>query len=113
MQCEQENSYIKNVQESEDFVEHLDNFAVPKLTLRDKLKKWCVETAPSRNCLEKLLLILKEEGLDGPLSKETVLGKITHILVRSVSPGSYCHIGIDTQLRKVENVLVNYDEAIF
>lgn len=88
LRCEDsENSEIEIVEDSEDFVEHSQDFAALKMTLRDKLKKWCIETAPSRKCAEKLLAVLKEEGLDVPLSRET------QVIVRNVSPGSYCHIG--------------------
>lgn len=111
LRCDQKNSE-NGGDFVDDIVEHIvEDFVGPKLTLRDKLKKWCMETTTSKKFLEKLLLILKEEGLDVPLSRESLLGRATNIVVRNVSPGIYCHIGIETQLRKVGHVLKRYGEV--
>ncbi|KAI8118471.1 hypothetical protein CVS40_9894 [Lucilia cuprina] len=82
----------------------------PKYSLREKIKNWYIETGPSRKCLEKLLIILQEEGLDVPLSAAALMGKRQELSIRKVFGGNYCHIGIESQLRKFEQVLKNYDE---
>lgn len=92
----------------EDF--ELVDLPTPTLNLREKLKQWYIETSPSRKCLEKLLTILQEEGIDVPLSAAALLGKNNQISIRKVFPGSYCHIGIENQIKKFEHVLKNYDK---
>ncbi|XP_061394657.1 uncharacterized protein LOC133330210 [Musca vetustissima] len=116
LQCEQENSESEFVSNGGDFINDfvengMEDFAVPKLMLRDKLKKWCMETNPSKKCLESLLSILKEEGLDVPLTRETLVGRAKNMLTRNVAPGIYCHIGIEKQLRKVGHILEKYEEV--
>lgn len=76
------------------------------LPLVQKLKKWYTETAPSRVWLQKLLKILHGEGLDVPLSAETLMGKRDQVLVRNVFPGIYCHIGVEKQLKKIAQYLI-------
>lgn len=78
----------------------------------DKLKMWYIDTKPTKNCVEKLLTILKEEGLDVPLSLETLLGRQKRALTKYVSPGIYCHFGIQKQIRKVESFLKNYEQIV-
>lgn len=95
----------------EDIVTPCEKLSSPKLNLREKLKKWYIETAPSRKFLENLLAILQEEGLEVPLSAAALLGKKDKVAIKKVFPGSYCHIGLENQLKKVGDVLKNYDEV--
>ncbi|KAI8127264.1 hypothetical protein CVS40_2926 [Lucilia cuprina] len=79
-----------------------------KIILRQKLKKWIIKTKPTRSCAEELLAILSEEGMDVPLSVEGLLRAKTKIVVRSVPPGSFHYLGIENELKKVEDILQNY-----
>lgn len=113
--CEQNcniNSANEIFDNEDDLAVCVDNFVPPKLALVQKLKQWYTETGPSRDCFQKLLKILHDEGLDVPLSAETVLGKREQIIVKNVFPGVYCHIGVETQLTKLAEVLKKYDEII-
>jgi len=102
--------------QDEDFIEDYDEPAPIEISftapprLKDKIKNWFIEHRPSRKCLEGLLAILYDEGLDVPKSAATLIGKSEKIVVRNVMPGSYCHIGVEKQLKSFEFILQKYDK---
>ena len=60
----------------EEFPEEtLEYRSLEKPMFREKIKPGYIQTSPSRSCLEMLLPILHEEGLDVPLSAASLLGQ--------------------------------------
>ena len=92
----------ENCAEEERHLEKLKNI---EISLRQKLKNWYIETKPTRYSAERLLCILSEEGLDVPLSVATLVGKKCSLTIRSVPPGSYCHLGIERQFSELHRHL--------
>ncbi|KAI8121707.1 hypothetical protein CVS40_7336 [Lucilia cuprina] len=78
---------------------------IPGSNLADKLKSWFIENKPTVECTNQLLKILKSEQLDVPSSVQGLIGKTTKCLERTVSPGTYVHIGLNEQLVKLANVI--------
>lgn len=98
---------------TEDESELLLNYKFPENSkFSEKLKTWYIDTKPTKMCVEKLLAILKEEGLDVPLCLETLLGRQNIALTKHVSPGVYCHFGIEKQILKIGTLLQSYDEIV-
>lgn len=60
----------------------------------DKLRTWNVEFNVSHNCLNKLLTILKSEGLDVPKDGRTLMNTPKKHNILSMKPGAYVHFDI-------------------
>lgn len=86
---------------------------VAKETLSDKLVKWYIKNKISRNSFEELLTILRDENLDLPKRAETLMPKIIEKpVIRNVSPGLYCHLGIRNQIQKICCVFNSLDKIV-
>lgn len=57
-----------------------------KKPLREKLKEWIIRNRPSRKSVEELMVILKEEQLDVPLSLKTLFPNREKALIKQVFP---------------------------
>ena len=104
-----EQNCVIHKEEEEHFEERRHFEESEEINLRQKLKVCYLETKPTRSCLEKLLAVLSEEGLEVPLTAAAFLGKKNTITLRKASPGCYCHLGIEKQLKKVEHILQDYE----
>lgn len=112
-----ETEYVSSTQEIDfdDFMSTSSNDynTNSRLSLKEKLKQWYIKYNPSRECVESLLKILKEENLDVPSCLKNLIDYSEKITIRTVSPGNYWHYGIKNQLQKISHVLNNYNEVIF
>ncbi|XP_050064472.1 uncharacterized protein LOC126553337 [Aphis gossypii] len=61
----------------------------------DKLRNWNVEFNVSHNCLNKLLNILKSEGLNVPKDGRTLMNTPKKHNILSMEPGAYVHFHIN------------------
>lgn len=93
--CANENSVFE-----EDFNEEDEE------SFNDIIKNWAVKHNVSRQCFDDLLKILSNEKINVPLSSKTLI-KSKACTLRTVSPGSYLHIGLKNQLLKVKSVIEN------
>lgn len=83
-----------------------------KKPLHEKLKEWIIRNKPTRQCVEELLVILKEENLEVPLSLKTLFPNKQRAIIKQVSPGFYSHFGIKAQLNTIGHLLSKYDEVV-
>lgn len=68
------------------------------IPLRDKLMYWYMKNQPTRQSVEELLKILKEENLDVPLSLKALMPNSEKAIIKQMSPGFYSHFGIRNQI---------------
>lgn len=101
-----------NFVETESLENNENNLPYQK-SLIEKLRDWYIRNRPSRQCFEELLIILREENLKVPLSAKTILQNKQKMVVRNVSPGTYCHFGIEKQLQKISNIICEHKEIVF
>lgn len=86
---------------------------VSKDLLSEKLVKWYIKNRISRNAFEELLEILREENIDLPKRAETMMPKIIEKpVVRKVSPGLYCHLGIRKQIQKISCIISSLEKIV-
>lgn len=92
-----------------DYLDELVPGIVP--SLRTKLAKFIRKHCLSREATRELLIILREEGLDLPLTRETLLGTPRRsIIPRECYPGEYHHFGISNSFKKLNfESLANLD----
>lgn len=87
-----------NFEESVCMTDNYDNnartFSNDKIGLCNKLKIWNVEFNVSHNCLNKLLFILKSEGLDVSKDGRTLMNTPKKHDILSMKPGAYVHFDI-------------------
>lgn len=77
------------------------------MEFREELKEWYLKYRPSIECTTSLLKILKKKHSEIPLSVSTLIGQQQLVLKRTVAPGTYFHIGIETNLKKIIDYLKN------
>ncbi|KAF0701787.1 Uncharacterized protein FWK35_00033867, partial [Aphis craccivora] len=66
-----------------------------QMDICDKLRNWNVEFNVSHNCLNKLLNILKSEGLNVPKDGRTLMNTPKKHNILSMEPGTYVHFDIN------------------
>jgi len=96
------NNNINNSEESlidnlipEIIVNNFDsNISNYKMGICDKLRNWNVEFNVSHNCLNKLLNILKSEGLNVPIDGRTLMNTPKKHIILSMEPGAYVRFDI-------------------
>lgn len=72
-------------------------------SVSEKLKQWCIKHRVSRNCAKDLIEILRSENLDvRPFYKFHCQKKP---VVENICGGSYIHIGLQAQLKKMCSVI--------
>ncbi|XP_044763897.1 uncharacterized protein LOC123320606 [Coccinella septempunctata] len=84
----------------------LENASLPgpsqsdSLSFQEEIKLWAVKNQITHKAVEELLTILrKQPGLDGiPKSARSFLSTVREVKTRVVSPGTYCHLGIEKVL---------------
>ncbi|CAH0548143.1 unnamed protein product [Brassicogethes aeneus] len=77
------------------------NEELPPILFKDKIAQWAIECNIAHLHLDKLLCILREEHLEVPKSSKTLLHTPGPCKIVSVSPGNYCHIGLEKGIRYV------------
>ncbi|XP_075156217.1 uncharacterized protein LOC142229537 [Haematobia irritans] len=77
-------------------------------SFKEKLRSWILKYQPSVASCRDLLQLLREEGLDVPLSVETLITSRDGFVKRTVHPGEYVHIGLK---RNLQNALSYYDST--
>lgn len=91
---------INNVEESlsltNSLTESVNNSTISneKIGICDALRTWNVEFNVSHNCLNKLLIILRSNGLDLPKNGRTLMNTPKNHNILSMIPGSYVHFDI-------------------
>lgn len=88
------------------------NNVASHLSLKEKLKKWCIKYNPGRYCVDSLLKILNEENLEVPTCFKSLLNYSDKIIERTVAPGKYWHYGIKNQIKKISDLFNEFDEVI-
>ncbi|KNC23347.1 hypothetical protein FF38_01338 [Lucilia cuprina] len=107
MKCEIQEKFeyfcetFKKRKVSANVEQNLPSFEIPRESLAEKLKQWFIENKPTIECTNSLLKILKSEQLNVPTSVNGLLGKTIKCVERTVSPGTYVHIGLKQQLEKL------------
>ncbi|XP_075162862.1 uncharacterized protein LOC142235495 [Haematobia irritans] len=77
-------------------------------SFKEKLRSWILKYQPSVASCRDLLQLLREEGLDVPLSVETLITSRDGFVKRTVHPGEYVHIGLK---RNLQNALSYSDST--
>lgn len=78
---------------------------VEQPSLKSKLAQFIRKNCLSREATRELLIILREEGLDLPLTRETLLRTPRRSIVpRECWPGEYCHFGVSKNLKRLNFV---------
>lgn len=77
-------------------------------SLADKLRLWFLQHNPTIKCATSLLHILKSENLNVPLSVRGLLGRAPKCTERTVSPGTYIHIGLKRQLERNPDLIHSF-----
>lgn len=72
-----------------------------KITLKDKLRQLICDYHISHNCVNKLLEILRSEGLDLPKDVRTLFQTPKNHSIINVHPGTYIHIGIEFMITPI------------
>jgi len=91
---------INNAEESlsltNSLIETVKNSIVSndKIDICDELRTWNVEFNVSHNCLNKLLIILRSNGLDVPKDGRTLMNTPKKHNILSMEPGAYVHFDI-------------------
>lgn len=65
-----------------------------KIDICDELRTWNVEFNVSHNCLNKLLIILRSNGLDVPKDGRTLMNTPKNHNILPMEPGAYVHFDI-------------------
>jgi len=65
-----------------------------KIDICDELRTWNVEFNVSHNCLNKLLIILRSNGLDVPKDGRTLMNTPKKHNILPMEPGAYLHFNI-------------------
>lgn len=89
----------------------LINYSSPQnnfknITLKDKLCKLICDYHISHNCVNKLLAILRSEGLDLPKDVRTLFQTKKQHSIINVYPGTYIHIGIEYMITPIINAYI-------
>lgn len=63
-------------------------------SIRDKLQQCVLESNTSKNNVNKLLKILRSEGLNLPLDVRTLMNTPRSHTIIEISPGPYIHLGL-------------------
>lgn len=71
------------------------------ITLKDKLRQLICDYHISHNCVNKLLEILKSEGLDLPKDVRILFQIPKNYSIINVHPGTYIHIGIEFMITPI------------
>lgn len=79
-------------------------------TISEKLSDWYMKYNPGKRCCDDLLKILRSENIAVPLSTSTLIGRRKEIIVRSVSPGEYFHLGVRQYLDTIKSKIIGYKE---
>lgn len=75
-------------------------------SLPDNLRNWYKKYRPTVKCTVAVLKILNPLHPEIPISVATLLGRKCELVKRTVSPGSYFHLGIEQNLRKIDEQLI-------
>lgn len=83
-------------------------------TIQEILKVWYHKYNPTRERLHGLLHILNAENLNVPLSLSGLLKeKKEKTIIRTVTPGTYYHLGLKRQLEKLpQSIIKDYNQII-
>lgn len=90
--------------------EEMEITETPK-SLKNKLSDWAIVYKPGRTSFRQLLIILKEEGLNVPISPDTIVKRVQNNSIKQFSNGSYQHFDIESQILKYCSVM-GYKEVI-
>lgn len=98
----------------DDEVENLhttDTFSYNSLSIKDKLTSWTIQYNPSREAVNALLSILKEEIPNLPKDKRTLCSTPRYSTIYDMDNGYYLHIGLKVSLlkfmSKTKNMIFN------
>ena len=69
--------------------------------LREELACWAIQYNISHAALAALLQILQKCGLDLPKDPRTLLRTPTHYTIQEIAGGSYCHVGLENNIRSL------------
>lgn len=76
------------------------------VTLKNELQDWFTAYRPTVASTTALLKILNSRHPEIPLSVNALVGEKEKVIKRTVSPGSYFHVGLENNLLKVQDVLL-------
>lgn len=87
-------------QSNNDTLKHIINTNVSDDTINicDKLRSWVVAHNVTRRCVNSILCIMKDEGLNVPLDVRCLMKTPKLHEIKNISDGSYVHLGISKML---------------
>lgn len=96
----------RNEEDLEDQISNFEQFEHGETVwkencLREQLKEWVLKYHPTTESTRALLKILNDKHSEIPLSVVALVGKYQPVVIRTVAPGTYFHIGIKYNLSKI------------